>query len=83
MRAGVADLARAGMAEVGGGYGDRFWVGAEVMWEWGTGLGAECGEIPAASAGMTELFCAVRRILLVRVWRILLVRVWRILLARV
>ena len=57
------------------GCGDRFCVGEEVVWEAGAGLGAERGEIPAASAGMTDLFRAVRRILLVRVWRILLVRV--------
>ena len=40
------------------GYGDRFCVGEEVVWEAGTGLGAHRGGIPAASAGMTDLFCA-------------------------
>ena len=59
------------------GYGDRFWVGEEVVWETGTGFGAHRGEIPAASAGMTDLFCAGVADLFVRVWRILLVRVWR------
>ena len=32
--------------------------GGVRRWGVGTGLGAQRGEIPAASAGMTELFCA-------------------------
>ncbi len=68
-RAGVAELARAGVTELA-----RAGV-ADPLLAWGsgeawTGLGAQRGEIPAASAGMTDL--------LARGWRSLLAWGWRV-----